>query len=350
MMAERDDAWSAAGLTDSSMKAVKERKEVLRQIESMDAEKVKKDPFLIDPRTANWLAGWDCGSALALAFTAMMTPYEVSFMQEEKLFALFIANRVIDLVFVLDILLQFFMAYPEQASSSAIGSLWITDRRRIRWHYLTSNFALDFMSTAVSAFDIVSFISDDAGLAKFKVLRVLRVLRLVKLLRLLRGMRIFKRWETRLSIDYSMLSLVQSVVLVLMVAHWSACFWMLQASFSADIRTTWLADKGYCVDASDADLSVYVDPSPLQDTYVCVYSRTLYAACLYFAVMTITSIGYGDMSATAANGPEMMMCTRAQAAPSLGVSPVGHSSLDWPARPSATLRMSAAPRGGRAFT
>ena len=41
------------------------------------------------------------------------------------------------------------------------------------------------------------------------MLRALRALRLVKLLRLLRGMALLKRWETRLSLDYAMLTMLQ---------------------------------------------------------------------------------------------------------------------------------------------
>ena len=44
-------------------------------------------------------------------------------------------------------------------------------------------------------------------LKRFKFLRVIRCFRLVKLVRLLRASRLMARWETRVSINYSMLSI-----------------------------------------------------------------------------------------------------------------------------------------------
>ena len=61
-----------------------------------------------------------------------------------------------------------------------------------------------------------------------RVLRVTRVLRLIKLVRLLRASRVFQRWETKIAINYSRLSLVKSLVTVTLLSHWFACIWGLQ--------------------------------------------------------------------------------------------------------------------------
>jgi nitrate reductase NapE component len=47
-------------------------------------------------------------------------------------------------------------------------------------------------------------------------------------MRLLRASRIAKRWETRMSIDYAMLSIAKCIIGVLVAAHWMACVWVLQ--------------------------------------------------------------------------------------------------------------------------
>ena len=54
-------------------------------------------------------------------------------------------------------------------------------------------------------------------------------MRLVKLVRLLRGARMFKRWEARLAINYSTLTLALCLIGVLISSHWFACVWALQA-------------------------------------------------------------------------------------------------------------------------
>lgn len=191
-----------------------------------DAKKQTKGRLVVDPRSAKWLSAWDCSTALALVYTALITPFEVSFLSTPG-WTLWLVNRGIDLLFAADIALQFCLAYPQNVSQSGDGGIWILNHQMIVKQYLSSWFAIDFLSTLVSIFDIVTFTSE-ASFSKLKILRVLRVLRLAKMLRLLRGMRLFRRWESQMSIDYGALSLLQSMVVVCLCAHWSACTWTLQ--------------------------------------------------------------------------------------------------------------------------
>ena len=62
---------------------------------------------------------------------------------------------MIDVVFFIDLVLQFFLAYP--AYRSVAGEGWVTNRRTIANHYLRTWFSIDLLSTAVSAFDIVGY-------------------------------------------------------------------------------------------------------------------------------------------------------------------------------------------------
>ena len=60
---------------------------------------------------------WDVTTTLALAYTALVTPIEIAFFPNETLgwnmssreLAWFMVNRVVDLIFVFDIILQFFI-------------------------------------------------------------------------------------------------------------------------------------------------------------------------------------------------------------------------------------------------
>ena len=94
-----------------------------------------------------------------------------------------------------------------------------------------------------------------------------------------------KRWETTFSIDYGILSLLGTVVQVLVFAHWSACLWSLQASFTTVETDSWLFNNGYCeavagIQAEELDLFAYPSPHGSMQTYRCRSPTVLYASSL----------------------------------------------------------------------
>jgi hypothetical protein len=57
---------------------------------------------------------WDMTTSLALVFVALVTPLEVGFLDtaSSALDPLFLTNRLVDVVFVVDLVLQFFLVTP----------------------------------------------------------------------------------------------------------------------------------------------------------------------------------------------------------------------------------------------
>ena len=248
--------------------------------------------WVIDPRTTRWLAGWDITTMVALLFVAVVTPFEVAFLSAPRNAAdigermlevgwLFIVNRVVDVIFTVDLFLQFRLMYT---SSNAIeGTRWHEDPIDIFRHYFFGWFALDFLSIAVCVFDIIPVVtSNGEDLRDLRVLRVMRVLRLIKLVRLLRASRLFQRWETKVAINYGRLSLVKSLVNVVLLSHWFACIWGLQVALKESREGTWVDSFEYCVVSNSTESA---------DGYECPGGAvSLYSASIYWAVMTITSI------------------------------------------------------------
>ncbi|KAL1515906.1 hypothetical protein AB1Y20_002520 [Prymnesium parvum] len=276
--------------------------------------------WVLDPRSVSFVAWWDVITTLALIWTALVTPVEVAFVHQPSgdrkwVNSLFIINRLIDVLFISDMLLQFRLAYKEE---NVHGTRWIVDAKHIAVHYAFSFwFPLDVFSVMTSLFDIVEV--DGAG--DLTVLRAVRTLRLVKLVKLARGSRIFKRWEMRISIDYTYFSLFTVVTSILLTCHWTACIWGLQATF--DPLHSWQGATGYCVplypdmngswscpDGLDCHVPSCSSTAQFCDGgYACVDGYQIYIYSLYWSILTITSVGYGDIVATPFNTAEQIVCS-----------------------------------------
>ena len=221
--------------------------------------KLQRRKCLIDPRQARWMPYWDGVTTLALLFIALVTPFEVAFLPPANSLTapLFLVNRLLDVVFIIDLFLNFCVMQP--VTDADLGMRWLDTSSAVVRHYLLSWFTLDVASILVSAFDIIPVVvstmaeagsGEEGGLSALQSLtplRLLRALRLIKLLRLSKVARIMKRWETELALDYSTIDLIKILVLVILAAHWSACAWGLPVAplFVEDPTGTSLAHPAF---------------------------------------------------------------------------------------------------------
>ena len=268
----------------------------------------KRSGYLIDPRSSKFMGHWDVVGLMALVFTALVTPYEISFLEGGTVNPLFIVNRVVDMIFIVDLVLQFSLVYEDEMIKDA-SLRWITDRRKITIHYLKGWFSVDLVSCAVSSFDFVGLgAGDTISSGDRQLLQILRALRLIKLLRLVRLKRLFRRWEKRMSFNYGNFEIFKCVVYVLLCCHWCACIWTLQTVFVSDLMDSWRGSYGYCslVPAEDESGGSEI---------VCASPGATWMASYYLMMMTITSVGYGDISAT--NTYEQVILTLLMLATSL---------------------------------
>jgi len=179
-----------------------------RRIKSMNK-------FLLDPKS-KFMQYWDFFTLSALAFTLIVTPFEVALLPT-KLDALFFINWLVNIVFITDMVVNFILPYKESAKK---GGGTVKDHKKIAKRYLTSWFPIDIIS--ILPFDSIEVVAEEmSGKSPFgdnaqtlKIIKMIRLLRLLKLARILRASRIFSRWENELGISYTKMELIKWVVLV----------------------------------------------------------------------------------------------------------------------------------------
>ena len=123
-----------------------------------------------------------------LVFTALVTPYEIAFMDGAdgiNVIALFWVNQIINLIFTFDMVLVFVMPFEGK------DGVWVTSKRELALTYFKGMFIIDLLS--VMPFDIVAATTTNDEMGDLKMLRVLKLFRLLKMLRIFRGLKIVKR-------------------------------------------------------------------------------------------------------------------------------------------------------------
>ncbi|DBB02391.1 TPA: hypothetical protein ACH3X3_011394 [Trebouxia sp. C0006] len=214
--------------------------------------------WVIDPHD-NWVRYWDVVILLLLVFTSTVTPFEVSFLDP----------HLDDACFLADMFIQALMGFLDRRRQR-----WETRPRKTIRRYCKRWLVIDTLS--VLPYDAVVLIPSHN---KLKLLRLLRLLRLFRLVRMIRLARIFRRWESHIGISYSHLKLIRFSVAVLVCAHWLACGFFLVVVLE-DSPINWVS--AYSTD--DAGHSNMSEPF---DNYI---------ISLYWSVMTMSTIGYGDVT------------------------------------------------------
>ena len=179
---------------------------------------------------------WDVVIMLGMVLVSTLTPFEIAFIQGNPRAdsALFVINQLINLIFTVDLVLNFFLPYEHEKK-------FVRSRAKIAMHYLRFWFFIDLIS--IFPFDLC-FLAGVFGPLEsptidprtLRTVRIVRLVRILKMMRVMRGSRIFLRWQDSLGVAYTMRALIFWVNSIAATLHWGACLWRLIADVQGTSR------------------------------------------------------------------------------------------------------------------
>lgn len=163
------------------------------------------------------------------------------------------------------------------------------DARSIAFNYLKGWFLLDL--AAAVPFEILFALSVETGHIQVHLLKLFRMLRLARLLQKI------ERYA-----QYSALVLALLMAMFALLAHWLACIWYVigkteLGAAPANWSVGWLGELGNRM-ASPFALNRSGGPT--------VTAR--YVSALYFTCSSLTSVGFGNVSANTVNEKIFSVC------------------------------------------
>ncbi|XP_028768743.1 potassium channel SKOR [Neltuma alba] len=224
--------------------------------------------FIIHPEN-RWYRAWTKFILLWAIYSSFFTPMEFGFFRglDEDLFILDIIGQV---AFLVDIIVQFFLAYRDSQTYRMIYK-----RAPIALRYLKSSFIFDLLGCM--PWDIIYKASGRR--------EGVRYLLWIRLYRVRKVTEFFQRLEKDIRINYMFTRIVKLIVVELYCTHSAACIFYYLAT------TLPPSQEGYTWIGS-LQLGGY---SYMNFREIDLWKR--YTTSLYFAIVTMATVGYGDIHA-----------------------------------------------------
>jgi potassium channel len=218
---------------------------------------------------------WDLLCMLLLLYCSFYVPFGIAFPDDSSglgggMSPVEAFGLAVDTVFMLDIGLSFVTAVE-------VEGVVVRDPRRIARRYARTWFAPDLAGSFPFDTVITALLDDGAGAAgSTNFIRALRLVRMLKLIRALKFLSRLNKLKTREGFEVlaPAIGISSSVFTLVFTAHLLGCFFTMLLDAQPP-GANWLASYGPDLPAADA--------------------ATRYVVALYWAMVSVTTMGYGDV-------------------------------------------------------
>ncbi|XP_054740009.1 potassium voltage-gated channel subfamily H member 8 [Anastrepha obliqua] len=241
-------------------------------------QSLKKSRFIL-PHYGVFKGFWDWIILVSTFYVAVLVPYNAAFAKADR--QTMVSDVIVEALFIADILLNFRTTFV-----SSKGEV-VSDSKLIAINYLRGWFVVDLL--AALPFD--HLYASDLYNGEESHIHLVKLTRLLRLARLLQKMDRYSQ--------YTAMILTLLMLCFSLVAHWLACIWYV------------IAEKEYMMNDSGWDIGEWLGESSclflsgwmhalserLKIPITNITNAEAYSTALYFTFTSLTSVGFGNVSA-----------------------------------------------------
>ncbi|KAI5669390.1 hypothetical protein M9H77_19243 [Catharanthus roseus] len=221
---------------------------------------------------------WQTFLILLVIYSAWSSPFELAF-RKVATGSLVPVDLAVDVFFGIDIIVTFFVAYLDKSTY-----LLVDDHKKIALRYVTH---LGFTMDVASTLPFQAMYQAASGRRKARS-EVFGFLNLLRLWRLRRVSALFSRLEKDTRFSYFWTRTIKLICVTLFAVHSAGCFYYWLATHHHISEDTWIGS----LIPDYQDRSVWLG----------------YTYSMYWSIVTLTTVGYGDIHAVNTGEKVFTLC------------------------------------------